>query len=103
MDKQGKHTKSRTPLFDGLNYAFWNVRMKVYLQAQGVEVWRVVITKHNIPIDPPIDHATKRTYEENSKAMNATLSSLTETTFVKVMHYKTMKEIWDKLIHCHGV
>ena len=21
MDKQGKHTKTRTPLFDGLNYA----------------------------------------------------------------------------------
>ena len=29
--------------------------------------------------------------------MNAILSGLTETVFVKVMHCETAKEIWDKL------
>ena len=29
--------------------------------------------------------------------MNAILSGLTETVFVKVMHYEIAKEIWDKL------
>ena len=29
--------------------------------------------------------------------MNAILSGLAETIFVKVMHCETMKEIWDKL------
>ena len=55
------------------------------------------MTKYNVPTDPPIDHAAKMTYEENSKAMNAILSSLTEIVSIKVMHCKIAKEIWDKL------
>ena len=30
------------PLFDGTNYAYWKVRMKVFLQALGEQVWQVV-------------------------------------------------------------
>ena len=30
------------PLFDGTNYAYWKVRMKVFLQALGEKVWQVV-------------------------------------------------------------
>ena len=55
MDKQGKHTKIGTPLFDGLNYAFWNVRMRVYLQAQGVDVWKMIVNTYDIPTNPPTD------------------------------------------------
>ena len=97
MDKQGKQTKIGTPLFDGLNYAFWNVRMRVYLQAQGVDVWKAVVNRYNVPATPPIDNTGKKLYEDNSKEMNAILSGLTETIFVKVMHCETAKEIWDKL------
>ena len=39
----------------------------------------------------------RKNFEDNSKAMNALLSGLTKTVFVKVMHYDTAKEIWDKL------
>jgi hypothetical protein len=34
----------------------------------------------------------------NAKDMNAILSGLAETKFVKVMHLETAKEMWDKLI-----
>ena len=30
------------PLFDGTNYAYRKVRMKVFLQALGEQVWQVV-------------------------------------------------------------
>ena len=30
------------PLFDGTNYVYWKVRMKVFLQALGEHVWQVV-------------------------------------------------------------
>ena len=89
--------KSGTPLFDGLNYAFWSVRMRVYLQAQGDKVQKEVLSRYNVPTNPPINTHGKKLYEDNSKAMNAILSGLTETIFVKVMHCKTAKEIWDKL------
>ena len=67
MDKQGKQTKIGTPVFDGLNYAFQNVRMKVYMQDQGVDVWKAVVNRYNVPATPPIDQASKKLYEDNSK------------------------------------
>ena len=93
MDKQGKQTKTGTPLFDELNYALWNVRMRVFLQAQGVDVWKAVVNRYNVPATPPTDQASKKLYEDNSKAMNTILSGLAETVFVKVMHCETAKEI----------
>ena len=35
---------TRPPLFDGMNFAFWKVRMRTYLMALGVDVWDVVET-----------------------------------------------------------
>ena len=71
--------------------------MRVYLQAQGVDVWKVIANKYDVPANPPTDAHGKKLYEGNSKAMNAILSGLAETIFVKVMHCETAKEIWDKL------
>ena len=39
MDKKSKFTKHGLPLFDGHNYAFWSIRMKLFLQTQGVDIW----------------------------------------------------------------
>ena len=97
MDRQGTQTKIGTLVFNGLNYAFWSIRMKVYLQAQGGDVWKMILNTYDIPTNPPADGRGVKLYEENSKAMNAFLSGLTETVFVKVMHCETTKEIWDKL------
>ena len=65
--------------------------MRVLLQAQGVDVWKVVVNNYNLPTNPPIDSTGKKLYEDNSKAMNAILSGLAETVFVKVMHCETVK------------
>ena len=97
MDKQGKQTKTGTPIFDGLNYAFWNVRMRVFLQAQRIDVWQAVVNGYNVPTTLPIDNTRRKIYEGKSKAMNAILSGLVESIFVKVMHCESAKEIWDKL------
>jgi hypothetical protein len=35
--------------------------------------------------------------ENNSKAINALLNGFSDTIFTKVAHYKSAKEIWDKL------
>ena len=71
--------------------------MRVYLQARGADVWKVVANKYDVPANPPIDAHGKKLYEDNSKEMNAILSDLTDIVFVKVIHCETTKEIWDKL------
>ena len=68
--------------------------MRVFLQAQGVDVCKAIVNIYNVPATPPTDQASKKLYEDNSKEMNTILSGLAETTFVKD---ETMKEIWDKL------
>ena len=58
----------------------------------------MIVNTYDIPANPPVANSLEmKHYEENSKVMNAILSGLTETVFVKVMHYETAKEIWSKL------
>ena len=59
----------------------------------------MIVNTYDIPTNPPADGrgTEKKNYEDYSKAMNAILSGLTETIFVKVMHCETVKQIWDKL------
>ena len=102
MDKQGKQTKTGAPLFDGLTYTFWNVRMRVFLQAYGVDVWKEVVNGYNVPTTPLIDNSRKKLYEDNSKAMNAILSGMAKIVFVNIMHCETTKEIWDKIKNIYG-
>ena len=29
-------------MFDGTNYTFWRIRMRAYVEAQGVEIWKSI-------------------------------------------------------------
>jgi hypothetical protein len=66
MDKKFDFTKHGLPLFDGHNYVFWSIRMKLFLQSQGVDVWQVVLNEYKTPAIVPTDAAGKRFYENNS-------------------------------------
>jgi len=48
-------------------------------------------------MEEPTYPTKRRKFVQNSKAMCVILGGLTGTDFVKVMHYKLAKEIWDKL------
>ena len=43
------------PLFNGTNYAYWKVRMKVFLQALGEQVWQAVEVDWIEPKEVPVD------------------------------------------------
>ena len=43
----------------------------------------------------------KSAFTFNAKAMNAILSGLAESEFVKVMHLETAKDMWDKLVNSY--
>ncbi len=57
MNKVAEYTKHGYPWFDGQNYAFWSTKMKLFLQAQGLEVWKVVNHGFTLPkgVDEPTD------------------------------------------------
>jgi hypothetical protein len=97
MDKQEGMSSNKAPLFKGNDYAFWSVRMKNYLIALGCDVWKVVESGYTTPSTQPNDIVVKKLYNDNSREINAIVGGLTNPIFVKVMHCKSTKEIWDKL------
>jgi hypothetical protein len=88
---------TRPPLFDGMNFAFWEVRMRPYLMALGANVWDVVETGYIKPV-VLASKDDKLEFIFNAKGMNAILNGIAEADFVKVMHLQNAKEMWDKLI-----
>ena len=60
----------------------------------GIEVW-VAAELGYAPKESDSEKYAKLNFVANSKAMNALLSRLSEEKFIKVMHNKTTKEIWD--------
>jgi hypothetical protein len=89
--------KNGIPHFDGQKYAFWSIRMKTYIQAQGFEIWQSIVDGYTVPTVPPTNDKVVKLGQNNSKATNALLNGLSETIFTKVSHCKSAKEIWDKL------
>ena len=98
MDTYGEYSKLGLPLFDGTNYAFWSIRMKLFLQSQGLDVWMVVENGYTVPDTTPVAGIIEmRLMECNAKAMCAIQSGLIGSEFVKVMHCTSTNEIWYKL------
>jgi hypothetical protein len=71
--------------------------MKEYIQAQGFQVWQSIVDGYTAPTVPPTSDKAVKLDENNSKAINALLNGLSDMVFTKVAHYKSTKEIWDKL------
>eukprot|EP00253_Pinus_taeda_P007620 PITA_07620 len=94
---RGKH-QSGHRIFDGTNFVYWKVRVTAYLQSLGTEVWDIIETGYTFPSATPTDPKEKRKYETNAKAVNTLLGCLSQSEFVKVMQYKSTKEIWDKIV-----
>jgi hypothetical protein len=89
--------KNGIPQFDGHNYALWSIRMKIYVQAHGFDVWKSIINGYKYPATPPIDNNGNKLSQNNLRAKIAILNGLVDSVYVKVMHCNSTKEIWDKL------
>ena len=97
MGKFAKQSKSGTPLFDGSNYAFWSIRMRAFIEAQRIEIWKSIENGYKVPKTVPTDAGELIQYNNNSKARNHLLSAINESVFNKVMNCLSAKEMWDKL------
>ena len=71
--------------------------MKTYIQAQGFEIWQSIVDGYKEPTILPTNERAIKIRKNNSKATNALLNGLCESIYTKVIHCKSVKEIWDKL------
>ena len=82
------------PLFDGTNYAYWKVRMKVFLQALGEQVWQAVEVGWIKPKEVPVDWTDVIIIEGNfnNRALNALFCGVTNEKFKKILSTEVAKE-----------
>ncbi|KAH9670992.1 CCHC-type domain-containing protein [Citrus sinensis] len=106
--REGQST-TRPPYFDGNNYLYWKIRMRIYLQALDYEIWKIVndgpfmpLTKNEVGEDIPKPSWDWNDFEKrkaflNSKAMNALFCALDKKEFHRVSSCESTNEIWYKL------
>eukprot|EP00253_Pinus_taeda_P036458 PITA_36458 len=98
MSNYEREASIRPPVFDGTNFNYWKVRVTAYLQSLGIEVWDIIEIGYAFPSTTPKDTNEKKKYETNAKAVSTLLGCISQSGFMKVMHYKSAKEIWDKIV-----
>ena len=87
------------PLFDGINYAYWKVRMRAFLQSLDENVWQAVKTSWTKPkeVSTDWDDAKFKAANFNNRTLNALFSAVTNDEFKKISSTKTGKELWTIL------
>ena len=87
------------PLFDGTNYAYQKVCMKVFLQSLDEKVWQAVEIGWTKPKEAPADwdDAKIKAANFNSRALNALFSAVTNEDCKKISSTETAKEAWTVL------
>ena len=87
------------PLFDGINYAYWKVRMRALLQSLDEKVWQAMEIGWTKPTEASADwdDAKIKVANFNSRAMNALFSAVTNEEFKKMSSIQTAKEAWTIL------
>ena len=100
MASQEGSSTNKSPFFIGANYAFWKIRMRAYIMSLAIEVWAAVEFGYAPKATDP-EREAKQEFVANAKAMNAILSGLCEAEFIKIMHSKTAKDMWDTLENIH--
>ena len=103
---------NRPPLFCGLNYQFWKVRMKIFVESLDKGIWDAI---ENGPFVPKFEKDgssiekpwSQWTDSESKKAKfdciakNIITSALNSDEFFKVSQCKSAKEMWDTLEVTH--
>ena len=81
-------------LFDGTNYAYWKVRMRVFLQSPNEKVWQAIEIGWTKPKEAPADwdDAKIKAVNFNNRALNALFSAVTNEEFKKISFIETAKE-----------
>ena len=87
------------PLFYGTNYAYWKVRMKVFLQALDEQVWEAIEVGWIKPKEASVDwdEATIIAANFNSIALNALFCGVTNKEFKKISSTEVAKKAWTIL------
>jgi len=99
---------NRPPLFCGLNYQFWKVRMKIFVESLDIGIWDEIENDPFIPkfekdgsfIEKPWSQwadAENKKAKFDCIAKNIITSSLNSNEFFRISQCASAKEMWDTI------
>ena len=82
------------PLFDGINYAYWKVHIRVFLQSLDKKVWQAMEIGWTKPTEASADwdDAKIKVTNFSSRVLSALFSAVTNEEFKKISFTETAKE-----------
>ena len=88
-----------TSLFDGINYAYWKVHMKAFLQSLDEKVWLFVEVYWKKPSEPATTWDDEKIIDAsfNSRALNALYIGVNNEEFKKIFTIAITKDAWSIL------
>ena len=103
----------KPPLFCGLNYKYWEVRMKIFMESIDQGIWDSIengpfipkFKKNGFLIAKPWSQWTNeecKMAKLDCTAQNIIAYALDTNEFFRVSKCKTAKEMWDTLKATHG-
>ena len=103
---------NRPPMCSGVNYQFWKVRIKIFIESIDCGIWNAIVNGPFIPMHVVDGVATAKCFDEltdleNKKmqydcvAKNIITSVLNLDEFFRVSQCSSAKEMWDILEVTH--
>jgi len=99
---------NRPPMFDGLNYAFWKIRMEIFMESIDIGIWDAVVNGPFVLMQVIKEETVKKCWSKwseserkkaqyDSLARNIITSGLNMDEFFRVSHCNPAKEMWKIL------
>jgi len=99
-------------MFGGVNYAFWKIRMKIFMESIDMGIWDAVVSGPFIPMQVVKEETVKKFWSEwseterkkaqyDSLAKNIITSGLNMDEFFRVSQCSSAKEMWEVLEVTH--
>ncbi|GMI95525.1 hypothetical protein HRI_003221800 [Hibiscus trionum] len=94
---------NKPPFFNGVNYAYWKNRMKLFIQAYDLEAWKIIMRGYIAPTSNIESWSVEedKGFSTNAKAMHLIFCALGPDEYGRVSSCSNAKEIWDKLEVTH--
>lgn len=94
--------KKEGPKFNKDNYKIQKNRMKIYLKGLGAQYQKHVENTYVAPTTAPLTPDELKDLQENMQALEAIVSTLSNSEYIDVQGFKTAHDIWEKLETIHG-
>ncbi|MGL6083498.1 MAG: hypothetical protein ACRC4N_13960 [Gammaproteobacteria bacterium] len=92
----------KAPFFDGSNYAYWKIKMSIYLKAMSPKIWKIVNEGYVMPLNPLLPtEQEERNGHLDAQAMNALFGALSADEFNRVSNLENAHTIWTTLSEIH--